>query len=246
VADVILFNRCDESLNKADIRRALKILNNRAEIYFENVDGKLDYGLDEFKLASDGDVCEITDEIFCPWFVDCVENAEKYYDKRICLKLMVTYGEGLKENQFYGGRLVAVCCRADAQFIGFVCQYNGFAENGENQVVDKNQVLDVTKVDDANQENGENQVVDKKQVLDETKVDDANQENGENQIVDKNQTNKKISKPKQKDWVEIEALISKGGRVENKGIILLDVIDLKIIETPEDIYMLPDGGKPLE
>lgn len=34
VSDVILFNRFDESFSKGDVRRALKILNNRAEVRF--------------------------------------------------------------------------------------------------------------------------------------------------------------------------------------------------------------------
>ncbi len=125
VSDVILFNRCTEATRKGDIRRSLKILNNRAEVHFARVDGSLDDGIEELLLQDENGVLEIDDQIFCPWFVDCIENADKYYGKKIRTNVMTTIGNGLSENQFYAGRMAAICCAEDAQFIGFVAECQG-------------------------------------------------------------------------------------------------------------------------
>lgn len=125
VSDVILFNRCTEATRKGDIRRSLKILNNRAEVHFTHVDGSLDDGIDELLLQDENGVLEIDDQLFCPWFVDCIENTDKYYGKKIRANVMTTFGNGLLQNQFYAGRMAAICCAEDAQFIGFVAECQG-------------------------------------------------------------------------------------------------------------------------
>ncbi len=124
VADVIMFNRCDEGFPKGDVRRALKILNNRAEVFFTRTDGSVDNGTDELLIPDKNGVLEIDSSLFCPWFVDCVENTDKYYGKTVRFTAMVSSGGGLKKDQIYVGRYAAICCAEDAQFIGFVAQKN--------------------------------------------------------------------------------------------------------------------------
>lgn len=125
LSDVVLFNRCDEKFKKGDVRRALKILNGRADIFFANLDGSIDDGIEELFVPDENNIINVTDDIFCPWFVDCLENTEKYYGKTVHLKGMVTRGRGLTKSQFYIGRYAAICCPADAQFIGFIADYTG-------------------------------------------------------------------------------------------------------------------------
>ncbi|MCR5692010.1 MAG: hypothetical protein K6G62_07310 [Eubacterium sp.] len=125
VANVILFNRCSEDFSKAKARRALKILNPSAEIFFTRLDGSVDYGLEELEMQDQEGVYHIVDEIFCSWFVDCLEHADKYYGKRVNFRGVVTRGEGLGEGEFYVGRYAAICCPEDAQFVGFIAKYNG-------------------------------------------------------------------------------------------------------------------------
>ncbi len=125
VSDVILFNRCTESFRKGDARRAIAILNSHARLYFTKPDGTIDRRGDAFTLPNGDGVTEITEDLFCPWFVDVIENAENYYGKNVRFTAMVTRGEGLSGNRFYLGRYAAICCPADAQFIGFVAEYDG-------------------------------------------------------------------------------------------------------------------------
>lgn len=159
VSDVILFNRCTENTKKGDIRRALKILNNRAEVHFTRLDGSIDDGVDELLLPDAEGNLEIDDSLFCSWFIDCIENTNKYYGKRIKTKVMITRGKGLEEQQFYAGRMAAICCAEDAQFIGFVAKCEGSTpKNGEwldivatikQGVVDESRAIILLDIDEA-------------------------------------------------------------------------------------------------
>ena len=124
VSDVILFNRCREGFQKGEARRAIKLLNGRAELFFAGMDGKVDQGFDELNLIETDGLLEIDDAIFCPWFVDLIEHTDKYYEKEVELTAMVSSGKGLVKDQFYAGRYVAICCAEDAQFVGFVAKYD--------------------------------------------------------------------------------------------------------------------------
>ncbi len=124
-ADVILFNRCDDNFKKGEARRTLKLLNSRAQIFFATMDGSLDDGVEDLLLEDESGSINITDDIFCQWFIDCIENTDKYYGKKVRFSAMVNKGNGLNDSQFYIGRYAAICCEADAQFIGFIAEYDG-------------------------------------------------------------------------------------------------------------------------
>ncbi|MCR4643431.1 MAG: hypothetical protein K5697_15565 [Lachnospiraceae bacterium] len=131
VSDVILFNRCDEAFKKADVRRALRILNARAEVFFTRQDGSIDPGIDEFILADKDGILEIEDPVFCQWFVDTLDNTDKYYGRKVRFRGQVTGGRELSAGRFYVGRYAVICCPQDAQFIGFVAEYEGsIPQNG--------------------------------------------------------------------------------------------------------------------
>ena len=170
VSDVILFNRCTENTKKGEIRRPIKILNPNGQLYFSRMDGSIDDGMEDFLVPQEDGIVHVEEDIFCSWFVDCIENPDKYYGKRVAFKAMVTSGKGLSDNQFYVGRLAAICCQADAQFIGFI------AEADEN-------------------------------------------------------------KPKDKEWIEMEATVERGELSEGKQIILLNANSIKQVDKPEDIYI---------
>lgn len=160
VSDVILFNRSTDATRKGDIRRALKILNNRAEVYFTRMDGSLDFGMDDFFLPNENGVIEIDEQKFCPWFVDCIENTDKYYGKKIRAKFMITKGNGLSDKQFYAGRMAAICCAEDAQFIGFVAECQGVVLKQGSWIyatatitkgsIDKNRAIILLDIEEAN------------------------------------------------------------------------------------------------
>ncbi len=159
VSDVILFNRCPDAIKKGEIRRSLKILNNRAQVHFARMDGSIDNNLDELLLPDENGVIEIDDKLFCSWFVDTIENSDRYYGKKIHTQVMVSNGKGLAANQFYAGRMAAICCAEDAQFIGFVAQCHGYVpKNGtwldivatiQKGEIDNNRAILLLEIEDA-------------------------------------------------------------------------------------------------
>ncbi|MBQ1327214.1 MAG: GTPase [Eubacterium sp.] len=120
-ADVVIFNRCDD-LNKGEVRRQLKILNGRAEVFFIKKDGSVDNNIEDLIFTTENGILHITDDIFCSWFVDCLENSDKYYGKTVRFKGMVTDQLRLMKGQFFLGRKAAICCEADASLVGFISE----------------------------------------------------------------------------------------------------------------------------
>ena len=126
-ADMIVFNRCNEELCAALRQRNLKMVNRRANIYLENADGTSEDYADgtvcPFDL--DQDVIEIPDNDFGVWYVDVMENPERYDGKAIRAKTVVCHlpqypGEVIL------GRFAMTCCEADITFLGMVARGDGF------------------------------------------------------------------------------------------------------------------------
>ncbi|MCR5033456.1 MAG: hypothetical protein K6A92_11425 [Lachnospiraceae bacterium] len=125
MADVVLFNRVDPSLNKGNIRRAIRILNDGADVYFMKPDGSLDHSDDPYEAPEKDGILEIDEKEFCSWFIDCIEQTEKYIGKKVRLLGFTAQGKNLPEGQFYFGRMASICCATDARFVGFTAEYKG-------------------------------------------------------------------------------------------------------------------------
>ena len=122
-ADLIVFNRCDESLRASLRQRNLRMVNRRASIYLENTDGTDEEYADDsvcpFDLSQD--IIEIPDDDFGVWYVDVMEHPERYEGKAVRAKTVVCHlpqypGEVIL------GRFAMTCCEADMTFLGFVCK----------------------------------------------------------------------------------------------------------------------------
>ena len=126
-ADVIIFNRCDD-LDKGETRRQLKLLNGSAEVFFIKKDGSVDNNIDDLILNTENGIINITDDIFGSWFIDCLENSDKYYGKTVRFKGMVSDQLRLSPGQFFLGRKIEICCEADAQFVGFISEIDDISK----------------------------------------------------------------------------------------------------------------------
>ena len=60
-ADVVIFNRCDDSTDKGKYRRSVKAQNRKAQIVYERADGTLDERPEELPYDLSQDEIEITD-----------------------------------------------------------------------------------------------------------------------------------------------------------------------------------------
>jgi uncharacterized protein YpuA (DUF1002 family) len=50
-------------------------------------------------IPDENNVIQVSDDIFCSWFVDCLENTDKYYGKTVNFLGMATRGKELSENE---------------------------------------------------------------------------------------------------------------------------------------------------
>ncbi len=65
------------------------------QIFFAALDGSVDDGIDELLLEDENGIINITEDIFCQWFIDCIENTDKYYSKKVSFSAMVNKGASL-------------------------------------------------------------------------------------------------------------------------------------------------------
>ncbi len=122
-ADVVIFNRCDDSTDKGKFRRNVKALNRKAQLVYERKDGSLDEREEELPFDISGDELEITDADYAIWYMDCLENPKRYEGKTVHFLALVYNPERLKKGVFVPGRFAMTCCVEDVTFIGFKCKY---------------------------------------------------------------------------------------------------------------------------
>ncbi|MCR4933242.1 MAG: GTPase [Lachnospiraceae bacterium] len=127
-SELVIFNRCDGLNEKlATYKRNIKALNQVAEIVFEDKDGEMNATLDE-ELPYDvsKDEIELTDETYGVWYLDMLDNLNRYEGKTVKFTACALVpGEFSKNKLIVPGRAVMTCCAEDVQFLGFPCKYEG-------------------------------------------------------------------------------------------------------------------------
>lgn len=127
-ADVVIFNRCDDSVDKGKFRRNVKALNRKAQLVYEREDGSLDERPEELPFDISADHLEISDADYAIWYMDCQENPKKYEGKTVSFLALVYNPDKLKKGVMVPGRFAMTCCVDDITFIGFKTKYAKEAE----------------------------------------------------------------------------------------------------------------------
>lgn len=122
-ADMVIFNRCTDNTDINTLRMAVKTLNRRSQIVYENVNGQaqVDNGEIEIPYDLDADVVEINDDDFGIFYIDASDNVVKYIDKVVKFKGQVYKAPQYKGKAFVPGRFAMTCCAEDITFLGFKC-----------------------------------------------------------------------------------------------------------------------------
>ena len=122
-ADLVIFNRCQDEHPLANFRRSVKVVNSRAEVVFENEEGEIDdIFQDEMPYDMNADIIDIEDIDYGIWYVDMMDNLDKYVDKTVRFKGQVLKSRELNAGFFVPGRMAMTCCADDTQFIGYICK----------------------------------------------------------------------------------------------------------------------------
>ena len=122
-ADMVVFNRCKEGDPLPAYRRGIKVANQSAEVIFENEEGEIDdIFQDEMPYDMNADIIDIEDIDYGIWYVDMMDNLDKYVDKTVRFKGQVLKSRELNAGFFVPGRMAMTCCADDTQFIGYICK----------------------------------------------------------------------------------------------------------------------------
>lgn len=137
-ADVIIFNRTDDSTDRGRFRRLIKTINRKAQIVYERKDGTIDERPEELPFDINQDIIELTDADYAIWYMDAMDNYKKYDGKKVKFRALVYNPDKLKKGVFVPGRFAMTCCIEDVTFIGFKCKYEK-----ENEIAHKSWI-DIT------------------------------------------------------------------------------------------------------
>ena len=132
-SEMIIFNRCDGINDLSTYKRNVKAVNQSAEIIFEDANGEVNEIMeDELPYDLKKDHLELDDTGYGIWYLDVLDHAERYENKKMTFLAMVLKPEGFPKDHFVPGRMAMTCCAEDMAFLGFACEYDG-AEKLENK-----------------------------------------------------------------------------------------------------------------
>ena len=124
-ADVVIINRCEDDTPKGKFRRAIKVINRKAQIAYERADGTIDENdMEELPYDLNQEIIEITDMDYGIWYMDALDNPKKYEGKKVQFLALTYRPEKLKKGVFIPGRFAMSCCADDITFVGFKCKYD--------------------------------------------------------------------------------------------------------------------------
>ena len=122
-ADVVIFNRCPDDVNKLKFRQLVKSVNKRAQLVYELMDGSIDEREEELPFDISGSVLELSDTDYGLWYLDALDNSAKYEGKQVKFLAKIYKPEKLiHKDVFVPGRFAMTCCEDDITFIGFKCK----------------------------------------------------------------------------------------------------------------------------
>ena len=127
--EMVIFNRCTESMDLHSYRRTVRSLNPRAMVYFEAYDGEpIDPGAEVPPFDFDADVINIEDMDYGLWFLDASDNPERYEGKTVRFLAKVMKSRRMPEGMIVPGRNAMTCCADDIRFIGYLCKADFVSE----------------------------------------------------------------------------------------------------------------------
>ena len=122
-ADLLVFNRCTDELKAALRKRNLRMVNRRADIYLEDLEGNSeDYNNgDVCPFDLDQKVIDIPDNDYGVWYVDVMDYPDRWAGKTVHMKLLMCHSKKYPGTHC-PGRFAMVCCENDVQFLGLVAK----------------------------------------------------------------------------------------------------------------------------
>lgn len=135
-SEMIIFNRCDNIEDLSVYKRNVKAINPGADIIFEDSQGEVNQIFeDDLPYNLNDPIIELDNEGYGIWYLDAMENLDRYVGKTIQFVGMVLKPDGFPKGYFIPGRMAMTCCAEDMAFLGYACEYDKAANLTEKQWV---------------------------------------------------------------------------------------------------------------
>ena len=123
-AQLVVFNRFDDSMDKMALHKLVRGITRRADIVYEKADGKAEFDEIEDPLPFDvnAPIIAIEDKDYAFFYRDLTENMEEYIGKTVKFKGIVATDKRLDAKSIVVGRHVMTCCADDIQYCGLACE----------------------------------------------------------------------------------------------------------------------------
>ena len=122
-AELVLFNRCQDLKPLPGYRRSVKVVSPQAEVIFEDEEGEIENIFeDDVPYDLKAPVIQIAREDYGIWYVDMMENPDRYRGKTVEFTAKVLKPRGVPSKVFLPGRMAMTCCADDTTFLGYVCR----------------------------------------------------------------------------------------------------------------------------
>ncbi len=125
-SDLVVFNRCEDSYDRAMFKRMVRAVNRRAQVLYETPDGKVEDNVpEELPYDINSDVIEVADDDYGIFYIDIFEHLESYIDKTVSFKAKAMHPPDMKKKDvFAAARPAMTCCAEDIAMVGFPCEYD--------------------------------------------------------------------------------------------------------------------------
>ena len=130
-SELLVVNRA-EHLNGDESRQLVHKLvrqaSRRCDIAYEFGDGSVAYDdiPDPLPFDVEAPVIEIPAEFFGIFYMDCMDDMQKYDGKTVRFLAQVCQTPRAGKDSFVPGRFAMTCCVQDIQFVGFPCRYDAY------------------------------------------------------------------------------------------------------------------------
>lgn len=129
-SELLVVNRAEAVDNEEDhqlIHKLVRQASRRCDIAYEYADGRVAYDdiPDPLPFDINAPVVEIPDDCFGIWYMDCLDEPDKYEGKTVRFLAQVCHSNKVGRDTFVPGRFAMTCCVDDIQFIGFPCRMEG-------------------------------------------------------------------------------------------------------------------------
>lgn len=152
MADLVIFNRCDDRTNTGSFRRSIKAVNPRAQVGFERADGR-EMDMEEIlPYDINADVIRIEDEDYGIWYIDAMERPEVYDGKIVEFRGEVRRSPKMPSGMIIPGRKAMTCCEDDITFVGYLCKLHQTKSKTLKRVLNKEWVTVTAKIHSEYQE----------------------------------------------------------------------------------------------